>query len=89
MGVARRDLDLSALRGVFNARRAASGLTFEELAEASGVSRQTLLNLSAGRFRGDIVTWLRLAPAFGVSLDELFAPVYIDADAGGDGPGDE
>ena len=83
MGVARRDLDLSALRGVFNARRAASGLTFEELAEASGVSRQTLLNLSAGRFRGDIVTWLRLAPAFGVSLDELFAPVYVDGDVTG------
>lgn len=42
------------------------------------MSRQTLLNLSAGRFRGDIVTWLRLGPAFGVSLDELFAPVYVD-----------
>ena len=79
MGVARRDLDLSRLREVFNAHRAASGLTFEQLAEASGVSRQTLLNVSSGRFRGDIVTWLRLAPALEVSLDELFAPVYVDA----------
>ena len=75
----RRELDPSRLREVFNVRRAASGMTFEQLAEASGVSRQTLLNVSAGRFRGDLVTWLRLAPAFGVSLDELFAPVYIDA----------
>ena len=78
MGVARQDLNPARLREVFNARRAASGLTFEQLAEASGVSRQTLLNLSAGRFRGDIVTWLRLAPVFAVSLDELFAPVYVD-----------
>ena len=83
MGVARRDLDPARLREVFNARREASGLTFEQLAEVSGVSRQTLLNLSAGRVRGELLTWLRLAPAFGVSLDELFATVYVDdTDAG-------
>ncbi len=77
--VARREPDPARLRAVFNARGAASGLTFEQLAEASGVSRQTLLlDLSAGRFRGDILTWLRLEPASGVSLDELFAPVYVD-----------
>ena len=63
-----------------NNRRRASGLTFDQLAERSGVSRQTLLNISGGRYRGDIVTWLRLAPAFGVSLDELFAPVYRDVE---------
>ncbi len=39
-------MDSSRLREVFNAARAASGLTFEQLAEASGVSRQTLLRLS-------------------------------------------
>ncbi len=65
---------------VFNDRRRASGLTFDQLAERSGVSRQTLLNISGGRYRGDIVTWLRLAPAFEVSLDELFGPVYRDVD---------
>ena len=80
MGVARRDVDPARLREVFNARRTASGLTFEQLAEASGVSRQTLFNVASGRFRGDIVTWLRLAPAFEVSLDALFAPVYVDED---------
>lgn len=78
MGVAHRDLDPSRLREVFNAQRAASGLTFEQLAEASGVSRQTLLRLSAGQARGEVVTWMRLSIAFQVSMDELLGPVFID-----------
>jgi len=36
-------------------------MTFDELAEASGPARQTLLNLSAGRVRGDLRTWAILA----------------------------
>lgn len=71
-------MDPSRLREVFNARRAASGLTFEQLAEASGVSRQTLLRLSAGQARGEVVTWMRLSIAFQVSMDELLGPVFID-----------
>ena len=59
------DPDLSMLRVIFNTRRQASGWTFEELAERSGVARQTLLNLSSGRYRGDLLTWLRLSRAFG------------------------
>ncbi|WP_198423348.1 helix-turn-helix transcriptional regulator [Microlunatus antarcticus] len=62
----------------FNVRRAASGLTFEQLVEASGVSRQTLLRLSAGQARGEVVTWMRLSIAFQVSIDELLGPVFID-----------
>lgn len=78
MGVAHRDLDPSWLREVFNVQRAASGLTFEQLAEASGVSRQTLLRLSAGQARGEVVTWMRLSIAFQVSMDELLGPVFVD-----------
>lgn len=55
-----------------------SGWTFDELAERSGAARQTLLNISAGRYRGDLLTWLRLSRAFGVGLDELLAPVWDD-----------
>lgn len=40
------DPDLSMLRVIFNRRRQESGLTFDELAERSGVARQTLLNVS-------------------------------------------
>ncbi|NDO78928.1 XRE family transcriptional regulator [Kocuria indica] len=51
-------------------------MTFEELAEASRVSRRTLLNISAGNYHGDLRTWLMLAKAWGVSLDELFEAVW-------------
>jgi len=55
-------------------------MTFDELAELSGVSRQTLINLSQGRHYGDLRTWLKLSAAFGVGLDDLIAPVWESAD---------
>ena len=70
------DPDLTQLRLIFNRRRYESGMTFEGLAEASGVSRQTLLNLSSGKYYGDLRTWLRLSRAFGVGLDEMLADVW-------------
>lgn len=70
------DPDLSQLRNIFNTRREQSRLTFDELADRSGLSRQTLLNVSSGRVRGDLLTWLRLSQAVGVGLDELLAPVW-------------
>lgn len=74
--------DLSRLRGILNQRRGGAGLTFEQLAERSGVSRQTLLNVSSGKYHGDLRTWLRLSRAFGVDMDELLAEVWADRDAG-------
>src|SRR5699024_2150656 len=68
--------DLSQLRGIFDAARRNAGLTFEGLATKSGLSRQTLLNISGGKFQGDLRTWLKLARAFGVSIDELLAKVW-------------
>lgn len=65
--------DLSQLRHILNARRVDAGLTFEQLAERSGVSRQTLLNISSGKYNGDLRTWIKLAVAFQVPLDELLA----------------
>lgn len=78
------DPDLSMLRVIFNRRRQESGLTFDELAARSGVARQTLLNVSSGRYRGDLLTWLRLSKAFGVGLDELLEPVWDDGHAAGE-----
>lgn len=69
---------MSKLRDVFIDRRAAAGQTYEELAEASGVSRQTLLNISAGRYNGDLRTWLLLSHAWRVGLDDLVAPVWTE-----------
>lgn len=64
------------LRAIFVRQRDASGLTIDELAARTGLARGTLLNLSAGRFRGDLRTWLLLSQAFEVSLDDLLAPVW-------------
>lgn len=85
MQVAPADPDLSRLPSIFNTRRRAAGWTFDQLAERSGVARQTLLNLSNGRYRGDLLTWLRLSRAFGVGLDELLGPVW-DEETGAAGP---
>jgi putative transcriptional regulator len=52
------------------------GMTIEQLAEHSGVSRQTILNLGAGRHHGDLKTWLKLSRALEIGLDELLAPVW-------------
>lgn len=67
--------DLTLLRDIFNKRRHEAGFTFDQLAERSGISRQTLLNISSGKYNGDLRTWLKLATAFGASLDELLAPL--------------
>ncbi|KQQ65441.1 hypothetical protein ASF63_15380 [Microbacterium sp. Leaf320] len=59
-----------------NERRHAAGFTFEQLAEASGISRQTLLNISSGKYNGDLRTWLKLSRAFGITVDELVGAVW-------------
>lgn len=71
-----REPDLSRMRLVFNDFRGRSGLTYDELAEASGISRRTLLHISSGKYVGDLRTWVVLAKVWGVSLDELIAPVW-------------
>jgi DNA-binding XRE family transcriptional regulator len=68
--------DLTRLRTVLNERRHAAGLTFEQLAEVSGVSRQTLLNISSGKYNGDLRTWLKLSRAFSTTIDELVEGVW-------------
>ena len=70
------DPDLSQLRVIFVSARARSGLTFEELAERSGLHRQTLTNIARGRAYGDLRTWLLLARAFEMQLDDLLEPVW-------------
>lgn len=68
--------DLTALRGSFNTARAASGMTFDRLADASGLSRRTLLNIFSGSTTGDLKTWLILSRVWGVPLDDLMAPTW-------------
>ncbi len=70
--------DLSQLKVIIGRERMRAGLTIEQLSEASGVSRQTILNLGSGKHHGDLRTWLKLSKALGVGLDELLAPVWSD-----------
>jgi transcriptional regulator with XRE-family HTH domain len=60
-------------------RRAARGLTLDQLAERSGVSRRMIVNVEAGTSNASISTLLRLATALQVSLADLVA----------DAPGDD
>ena len=71
--------DLSRLRDIFVTARAKSGMTFEQLAEASGLHRQTLTNIARGAAKGDLRTWLILSRAFDMNLDDLIAPVWDTA----------
>jgi transcriptional regulator with XRE-family HTH domain len=53
--------------------RSALGLTLDQLAERSGVSRRMIVNVEAGTSNASIATLLRLATALHVSLAELVA----------------
>lgn len=75
--------DLSRLREIFVNAKHASGLTYDELAERSGLGRQTLVNLASGKYRGDLRTWLLLARTLDAPMDELLAPVWETRDNGG------
>lgn len=70
------DPDLARLREAFNARRHASEMSYDDLADASGISRRTLINIGTGATRGDLRTWLILARTWGLSMDDLLAPVW-------------
>ena len=52
--------------------RARNDLTQAELAERIGVTRKTINTIETGRFVPSTVLALRLARAFGVSVEELF-----------------
>lgn len=78
MNLGPNEPDMSQLRVILNVARHDANMTFDMLVERSGVSRNTLLNISSGKFNGDLRTWLKLARAFGVSLDDLLSPVWHD-----------
>lgn len=75
-GVSSPEPDLTRLRDIFVSARAESGMTFGQLAEASGLHRQTLTNIARGAAKGDLRTWLILSRAFNANLDDLLAPVW-------------
>ena len=62
-------------------RRQHHDMTQEELAERVGVTRQTIISIERGRYNPSVGLALRLAEAFGVSVEDLF---QLDAEDGDD-----
>ena len=52
--------------------RVALGLTQDELAQAVGVSRQSIISIERGRYTPSLYLALRFAIFFKCSMDELF-----------------
>ena len=57
--------------------RARLNITQEELAQRTGVRRETIGNLEKGRYNPSLVLAWRIAQVFGVSIEEVFT-VYDD-----------
>lgn len=52
--------------------RTGAGFTQEELADAVGVSRQTIISIERGRYVPSLALALKIARHFGCSTDEMF-----------------
>jgi putative transcriptional regulator len=51
----------------------ADEMTQQQLAEKSGASRQTIIAIEAGKYSPSLELAFRIADAFGVKIDEVFA----------------
>jgi len=60
-------------------RRQHHDMTQEELADRVGVTRQTIISIEKGRYNPSVELALRLARAFGVSVEDLFQ-LHAEAD---------
>lgn len=67
---------MTRLPAIFRARRALSGMSYDDLAVQSGISRRTLINIATAKYKGDLRTWMILARTWGVTLDELLASTW-------------
>lgn len=56
------------------ARRAERGLSQAQLADALGVSRQTVISIEKGRFDPSLPLAFRLAALFDAQIEEIFHP---------------
>jgi putative transcriptional regulator len=65
------DPNLDALRLEVGRLRARHGWSYDQLAERTGLSRRTLIDIEQGRSTGSLVTWHALAHAFGVPIAAL------------------
>lgn len=68
---AHKELLTSVIGGRVSEARLAAGLTLDELAQSSGVSRRTIVSIEQGDTNPSILVLLKLASILGVSLASL------------------
>ena len=73
MTVVTRKPNYAALRDQMRDLRDKRGLTFDQLAEKSGVDRRTLLAMQKGTTNGRLDSWFSVAQAFEVEPGEFFS----------------
>lgn len=59
-----------------NQYRSKSGMTQEDLANAVGVTRQTIIAIEKGNYTPSVLLALKLAEVFSVSVESLFEISY-------------
>jgi putative transcriptional regulator len=64
---------MTAIRNRVREMRQARGLTQQQLAEAVGVSRQSINSIECDRYVPSLPLALQFSRVFGVATDELFA----------------
>ena len=64
------------MRLTFSVRRKSEGLSYEVVAERSGIARRTVQRLENGEREGNLKTWFHLANAVGLDLPELSRALY-------------
>lgn len=56
--------------------RSEKGVTQEELAEAVGVTRQTVIAIERGNYTPSVVLALKISKFFNKALEDIFSIVY-------------
>ncbi|MGI6344406.1 MAG: helix-turn-helix transcriptional regulator [Bacillota bacterium] len=52
--------------------RTAAGITQEQLAQLTGVTRQTIISIENGRYNPSLLLAYKIARCFGLSIEEVF-----------------
>lgn len=60
------------MKNHLEALRKARGIRQEDLAQALGVSRQTIISLEKGRYNPSLTLAFKLARVFGLSIEDIF-----------------
>jgi DNA-binding XRE family transcriptional regulator len=69
--------NLAALRLELSIQRNLRGLTYDDLALASGVSRRALVAIEVGTSRGSVESWLQICEALGTTFSRFMEIAFI------------